>query len=113
MKKTNTDTVTSGLLEAHVVNSPNQKALYTFNGPMVAKHLLLTPQGSPYFSCPSGQLYYNAMVPMPTTAHQGRSMKYGVISMDHLQTDLQDWAWLYTAGRCTTHTDTYKVDIYL
>lgn len=27
-------------------------------------------------------------------------MKYGIISMKHLQEDLEDWTWLYTAGRC-------------
>lgn len=45
------------------------------------------------------QLYYNALVPMSTTSHRGRSMKYGVISMKHLTEDLEDWTWLYTAGR--------------
>lgn len=45
------------------------------------------------------QLYYNALVPISTTSHRGRSMKYGVISMNHLQEDLGDWTWLYTAGR--------------
>lgn len=46
------------------------------------------------------QLYYNALVPMSTTSHRGRSMKYGVISMKHFTQDLSDWNWLYTAGRC-------------
>ncbi|CAM9382890.1 unnamed protein product [Scytosiphon promiscuus] len=45
------------------------------------------------------KLYYNALVPISTTSHRGRSMKYGVISMKHLTEDLEDWTWLYTAGR--------------
>ncbi|CAM9279633.1 unnamed protein product [Choristocarpus tenellus] len=45
------------------------------------------------------RLYYNAMVPIPTPPHRGRLMKYGVISLDHLKTDLSDWTWLYAAGR--------------
>ncbi|CAM9227719.1 unnamed protein product [Laminaria digitata] len=45
------------------------------------------------------KLYYNALVPISTTSHRGRSMKYGVISMKHLTEDLKDWTWLYTAGR--------------
>eukprot|EP00904_Undaria_pinnatifida_P001568 jgi/Undpi1/11411/HiC_scaffold_30.g13708.m1 len=45
------------------------------------------------------KLYYNALVPISTTSHRGRSMKYGVISMEHLTEDLNDWTWLYTAGR--------------
>lgn len=54
----------------------------------------------PPFAMPvSFQLYYNALVPMATTSHRGRSMKYGVISMKHLTEDLTDWTWLYTAGR--------------
>ncbi|CAN0421399.1 unnamed protein product, partial [Ectocarpus sp. 13 AM-2016] len=44
-------------------------------------------------------LYYNALVPLSTTSHRGRSMKYGVISTKHLNEDLTDWTWLYTAGR--------------
>lgn len=46
------------------------------------------------------QLYYNPLVPMAMTRHRGRSMKYGVISMEHLKNDLADWTWLYAAGRC-------------
>ncbi|CAM9099014.1 unnamed protein product [Ectocarpus sp. 4 AP-2014] len=45
------------------------------------------------------KLYYNALVPLSTTSHRGRSMKYGVISTKHLAEDLTDWTWLYTAGR--------------
>lgn len=44
-------------------------------------------------------MYYNALVPMPTTSHHGRPMKYGVVSMEHLRADLEDWTWLYAAGR--------------
>lgn len=49
-------------------------------------------------ACPT-QLYYNALVPISTTLHRGRSMKYGVMSMKHFEEDLTDWTWLYTAGR--------------
>lgn len=51
------------------------------------------------------QLYYNALVPISTTSHRGRSMKYGVISMKHLTEDLTDWTWLYTAGRYESYAE--------
>jgi mitochondrial translocator assembly and maintenance protein 41 len=45
------------------------------------------------------QMYYNTMVPIESGAHAGRLMKYGVITVRDLLTDLCDWKWLYAAGR--------------
>lgn len=40
------------------------------------------------------RIYYNTLV-----KSKNRTMKYGIISSEDLLTDLQDWSWLYTAGR--------------
>ncbi|CAM9106839.1 unnamed protein product [Ascophyllum nodosum] len=45
------------------------------------------------------KMYYNTLIPITSTPHRGRSMKYGVISTKHLTEDLRDWTWLYAAGR--------------
>ena len=39
-------------------------------------------------------VYYNTLVPM-----EGRMIKYGTISRDNFILDLNDWQWLYLAGR--------------
>ena len=39
-------------------------------------------------------LYYNTLVPM-----EGRMIKYGTISRDNFFLDLNEWQWLYLAGR--------------
>ncbi|PFX26884.1 Mitochondrial translocator assembly and maintenance protein 41-like [Stylophora pistillata] len=39
-------------------------------------------------------LYYNTLVPM-----DGRMIKYGTISRENFLLDLNDWQWLYLAGR--------------
>lgn len=41
------------------------------------------------------RLYYNTL--MPSTG--GRHLKYGVISVDDLLSDLRSWRWMYVAGR--------------
>uniref|UniRef100_A0A914H9S0 Phosphatidate cytidylyltransferase, mitochondrial n=1 Tax=Globodera rostochiensis TaxID=31243 RepID=A0A914H9S0_GLORO len=40
------------------------------------------------------RLYYNTRIPT-----RGRLIKYGVIHVEDLETDLLDWTWLYAAGR--------------
>ncbi|CAM9265779.1 unnamed protein product [Discosporangium mesarthrocarpum] len=52
-----------------------------------------------FWTCFTSGIYYNTMVPLTSTSHHGRLMKYGVISLDDLKTDLTEWTWLYTAGR--------------
>ena len=39
-------------------------------------------------------VYYNTLVPM-----EGRMIKYGTISRDNFLLDLNEWEWLYLAGR--------------
>ena len=39
-------------------------------------------------------VYYNTLVPM-----EGRMIKYGTISRDNFLLDLNEWQWLYLAGR--------------
>ncbi|PAA86748.1 hypothetical protein BOX15_Mlig024043g2, partial [Macrostomum lignano] len=40
-------------------------------------------------------VYFNTLVP----AAEGRTVKYGVVSVDSLLADLTEWRWLYLAGR--------------
>ena len=45
-------------------------------------------------------VWYNTLVPMPGAAGGGgRTMKYGVVSVDDLLDDLRSWRHLYLAGR--------------
>lgn len=39
-------------------------------------------------------VYYNTLVPM-----EGRTIKYGTVSRENFLLDLNDWQWLYLAGR--------------
>jgi len=43
-------------------------------------------------------IWYNTLVPIPG-ANNGATMKYGVMSVDHLLDDLLNWKYLYAAGR--------------
>jgi translocator assembly and maintenance protein 41 len=42
-------------------------------------------------------LYYNPSISVPHLA--GQEIKYGIVDMDDLLTDLVDWRWLYASGR--------------
>mmetsp|Transcript_53895 Transcript_53895/g.122837 ORF Transcript_53895/g.122837 Transcript_53895/m.122837 type:complete len:315 (-) Transcript_53895:64-1008(-) len=47
---------------------------------------------------PAG-VYYNTLIPMKGKSSAGRLMKYGVVGRNELVQDLEDWRWLYLAGR--------------
>ena len=49
--------------------------------------------------CIPAHLWFNTYIPMNIARHQGRLMKYGVISREHLLQDLTAWNDLYIAGR--------------
>ena len=76
---------------------------------------------SPDMPCVPLQMYYNTMVPIAGGPHAGRLMKYGVISVSDLIQDLQDWTWLYAAGRmhkpvriiqhCKQHVPLYSATV--
>ena len=82
----------------------NAEQWHTDNRVMNDDHYTpMLPLGSKYIArfqerIPA-HLWFNAYVPMTSKNFKGRLMKYGVISKEHLLTDLTSWTNLYTAGR--------------